>query len=89
MQAAAAGERFAFAFIDHDHAYASVLPVCRALPELTLPGAFCLFHDWLDARNFQPDEADYGVFGATRDGLDPAEFEFYGVFGVAGLYRRR
>ena len=54
-----------------------------------LPGAFCLFHDWLDARNFEPDEADYGVFGATRDGLDPAEFEFYGVFGVAGLFRRR
>ena len=46
-------------------------------------------HDWLDARNFQPEEADYGVFGATRDGLDPAEFEFYGVFGVTGLYRRR
>ncbi len=88
VKAAAAGERFAFAFIDHDHAYASVLPVCRALPELTLPGAFCLFHDWLDARNFQPEEADYGVFGATRDGLDPAELEFYGVFGVAGLYRR-
>ena len=87
-QAAAAGERFAFAFIDHDHAYTSVLPVCRALPELTLPGAFCLFHDWLDARNFQPEEGDYGVFGATRDGLDPQEFSFYGVFGVAGLYRR-
>lgn len=48
----------------------------------------CLFHDWLDARNFQPEEADYGVFGATRDGLDPSVFEFYGVFGVAGLYRR-
>lgn len=88
LEAAATGERFAFAFIDHDHAYASVLPVCRALPQLTLPGAFCLFHDWLDARNFQPEDADYGVFGATRDGLDPAEFEFYGVFGVAGLYRR-
>jgi cephalosporin hydroxylase len=87
-QAAAAEERFAFAFIDHDHAYASVLPVCRELPNLTFPGAFCLFHDWLDARNFQPEEAGYGVFGATRDGLDPQEFPFYGVFGVAGLYRR-
>lgn len=88
LQAAAAGERFAFAFIDHDHAYASVLPVCRELPNLTLPGALCLFHDWLDARNFQPEESGYGVFGATRDGLDPREFPFYGVFGVAGLYRR-
>ena len=88
LLAAAAGERFAFAFIDHDHAYESVLPVCRELPDLTLPGAFCLFHDWLDARNFQPEEAGYGVFGATRDGLDPQEFVFYGVFGVAGLYRR-
>lgn len=89
LKAAAAGERFAFAFIDHDHAYASVLEVCRELPGLTLPGAFCLFHDWLDARNFEPEDADYGVFGATRDGLDPREFPFYGVFGVAGLYRRR
>lgn len=88
IAAAVEGERFAFAFIDHDHAYASVLPVCRELPNLTLPGAFCLFHDWLDARNFQPEAADYGVFGATRDGFDPQEFEFYGVFGVAGLYRR-
>jgi hypothetical protein len=88
VQAAAAGERYAFAFIDHDHAYSSVLPVCRELPNLTLPGAFCLFHDWLDARNFNPEEAAYGVFGATRDGFDPQEFEFYGVFGVAGLYRR-
>jgi hypothetical protein len=87
-KAAAAGERFAFAFIDHDHAYASVHAVCRQLPGITLPGAFCLFHDWLDARNFQPEEADYGVFGATRDGFDPSEVEFYGVFGVAGLYRR-
>ncbi len=86
-KAAAAGERFAFAFIDHDHAYSSVLPVCRELPNLTLPGAFCLFHDWLDARNFVPEEAGYGVFGATSDGLDPQEFVFYGVFGVAGLYR--
>ena len=88
LEAAAAGQRFAFAFVDHDHAYSSVLAVCRELPKLMLPGGFCLFHDWLDARNFQPEEADYGVFGATRDGLDPAEFEFYGVFGVAGLYRR-
>ena len=89
VNAAAAGERFAFAFVDHDHAYASVLAVCRELPKLMLPGGFCLFHDWLDARNFEPEEAGYGVFGATRDGLDPAEFEFFGVFGVAGLYRRR
>jgi cephalosporin hydroxylase len=89
LQAAAVEERFAFAFIDHDHAYESVLPVCRELPNLTLPGAFCLFPDGLDARNFIPEEAGYGVFGATRDGLDPAVYEFYGVFGVAGLYRRR
>ncbi|MEO8195365.1 MAG: class I SAM-dependent methyltransferase [Thermoanaerobaculia bacterium] len=88
LEAIAAGERFAFAFIDHDHAYASVLPVCRELPNLMLPEGFCLFHDWLDARNFQPDEADYGVFGATRDGLAPQQFSFYGVFGVTGLYRR-
>lgn len=88
LQAAAAGERFAFVFVDHDHAYSAVLPVCRELSRLTDAGAFCLFHDWLDARNFVPDEAEYGVFGATRDGLDPRGFEFYGVFGVAGLYRR-
>ncbi|MEO7793746.1 MAG: class I SAM-dependent methyltransferase [Thermoanaerobaculia bacterium] len=88
MRAAEAGEEFAMAFVDHDHAYESVLQVCRELPGITYPGAFCLFHDWLDARNFEPDNACYGVFGATQDGLAAESFDFYGVFGVAGLFRR-
>ncbi|MEO8276865.1 MAG: class I SAM-dependent methyltransferase, partial [Thermoanaerobaculia bacterium] len=85
---AAAGSGFDFVFIDHDHSYAAVLPVCRALESITRPGAFCLFHDWLDIRNFASGGSDYGVFGATRDGLDSGEFDFYGTFGVTGLFRR-
>lgn len=88
LNALAAGETFDFVFVDHDHSYGAVLVVCRTLSQLVAPDGFCLFHDWLDARNFAAEDADYGVCGATRDGLDRRDFEFYGVFGVAGLYRR-
>ncbi len=47
-----------------------------------------LFHDYNDQRNIMPDVADYGVFQGVRDGLAPGQFEFYGVFGCAGLFRR-
>lgn len=82
------GRTFSLVFIDHDHGYDSVLGVCKSLLRLTAPGGFCLFHDWLDSRNYDPANPSYGVYQATRDGLEP-EMELYGVFGVAGLYRRK
>jgi predicted O-methyltransferase YrrM len=81
-------KQFGFIFIDHSHAYAPVYEVCRALDRLITPGGFCLFHDFNDPRNCDPNDEDYGVYQAVRAGLDDKRFEFYGIYGCAGLYRR-
>lgn len=85
----ALGRKYDFVFVDHDHGYQPVLDVCREFGKLVAPGGFCLFHDYLDARNYDPDNMEYGVFQAVRHGLLPDEFESWGIFGVTGLYRRR
>jgi hypothetical protein len=59
------------------------------LPAIVGSGGFCLFHDFNDRRNEDPDEPDYGVHRAVADGLDPESFEFYGIYGCSGLYRAR
>ncbi len=83
-----AARRFNFCFIDHSHRYAHVLSACRALPQVILPGGFCLFHDFNDQRNADAGNEDYGVWQGVRDGLDPRVFEFWGIFGCTGLFRR-
>ncbi len=83
-----AARPFRFCFVDHSHSYAHVLSACRALPPVIVPGGFCLFHDFNDPRNADEGNADYGVWQGVRDGLDPACFEFWGVFGCTGLFRR-
>lgn len=85
---AEAGRRFAFVFIDHAHAYAPVLGVCRELHRAVTPGGFCLFHDFNDVRNRDGADPDYGVYQAVLAGLDPDAFQFWGIYGCAGLYRR-
>jgi SAM-dependent methyltransferase len=84
----AAGRRMALVFVDHSHEYQPVYDVCRALPEIVRPGGFCAFHDFGDLRNRDATNQDYGVYQAVTDGLDPVEFEFWGCYGVVGLYRR-
>lgn len=84
---AAAGRKFEFAFIDHAHAYEPVYTVCRELDRVMLQGGFCLFHDFNDPRNREAGDADYGVYQAVSAALDPARFEFYGIYGCTGLYR--
>jgi predicted O-methyltransferase YrrM len=81
-------KQFDFIFIDHSHAYMPVYEVCQALDRLTAPGGFCLFHDFNDIRNREPNNRDYGVYQAVMDSLDKEQFEFYGIYGCAGLYRR-
>ena len=81
------GKRFAFAFIDHSHAYEPVLNVCRELASVITPGGFCLFHDFNDPRNREEDNKDYGVYQAVNTGLDSDLFEFYGIYGCTALYR--
>lgn len=84
---AATGKKFAFVFIDHSHAYEAVYPVCQALSSVMLAGGFCLFHDFNDARNRDTADQAYGVYQAVLAGLDPALFEFWGIYGCTGLYR--
>ena len=83
------GKRFDFAFIDHSHGYEPVAEVCKLLPRIASPGGFCLFHDFNDRRNQDPAHPDYGVYRAVVDNLDPALFEFYGIYGCTALYRTR
>lgn len=87
------GHRFSLAFVDHSHAYEPMVQACRRLEELLASGAFCLFHDFNDPRNalhsgVGESETTYGVYAAVADALDRARFEFWGVFGCCGLYRR-
>ncbi|MDW8326577.1 MAG: class I SAM-dependent methyltransferase [Anaerolineales bacterium] len=88
-QMIADGRKFAFVFVDHSHAYEPVYQVCCELERLIMPGGFCLFHDFNDARNRDAENRDYGVYQAVRDGLNPDVFEFYGIYGCAALYRTR
>lgn len=80
-----AGRKFAFAFVDHSHAYGDVLKACHRLSQLLTPGSFCLFHDFNDRR----ETAEYGVYAAVTQTLDCNEFEFCGIYGCCGLFRRR
>jgi SAM-dependent methyltransferase len=85
---ASTGKKFSFAFIDHSHCYEHVLGVCEHLADVLVPGSFCLFHDYNDPRNL-PGFEGYGVYQGVRDGLPPELFDFFGIFGCTGLYRRK
>jgi predicted O-methyltransferase YrrM len=83
-----ANRMFDFAFIDHSHAYEHVYDVCRSLDRVVKPGAFCLFHDFNDPRNADAEVMEYGVHQGVLEGLDPSSFEFWGIYGCTGLFRR-
>ncbi len=83
------GRKFGLVFIDHSHTYEDVVEICRLLPGLVSAGGFCLFHDFNDARNNDPDDKEFDVSTAVYDSLSPADFDFYGIFGCAALYRRK
>ncbi|MCB0345697.1 MAG: class I SAM-dependent methyltransferase [Bdellovibrionales bacterium] len=80
---------FSFAFIDHAHSYGAMHPVCVLLNSLIMRGGFCLFHDYNDKRNNNSDDTDYDVVRAVQDGLGSSYFEFYGMFGCTGLFRKK
>lgn len=85
--------RFAFAFVDHSHAYEPMLRACNRLPFVVSPGGFVLFHDYTDRRNTRrhgvgENPEEYGVYAAIEDGLSPDAFEFFGCYGCCGLFRR-
>ena len=81
-----APKQFGFVFVDHSHAYEPVRGVCAELRRILKPGSFVLFHDFNDLRNQDASNADFGVYQAVLDAL-PQAFQFYGIYGCAGLYR--
>jgi cephalosporin hydroxylase len=88
------GRKFGFAFIDHSHAYEHMVKACQRLSQLMAPGSFCVFHDYNDARNTRRKDLgevgdEYGVKAAIDESLDSKIFEFVGVYGCTGVYRRR
>jgi predicted O-methyltransferase YrrM len=86
---AEAGRSYDLAFIDHSHQYQHVYETCLDLHRILLPGAFALFHDFNDPRNAHPDAPDYGVYQAVEAGLSKDYFEFWGIYGCCGLFRRK
>jgi len=86
---AKAGRLYELAFIDDSHRYEHVYDICVDLHRILVPRAFALFHDYNDPRNAHPDAADYGVYQAVHAGLSKDYFEFWGVYGCCGLFRRK
>jgi methyltransferase family protein len=85
----ARGKKFGFVFVDHSHTYEATYKVCVQLGKLVSRGGFCLFHDFNDSRNNDESSEEYDVYRAVIDALPPRQFEFYGIFGCAALYRRK
>ncbi len=83
------GRRFAFVFIDQDTSFRSVHCLCHELASIAGPRAFCLFHDFNDARNADAACAEYEVYRAVTEGLSRDLFEFWGIYGCTALFRRR
>jgi predicted O-methyltransferase YrrM len=85
---AAAKRQFQFAFVDHSHRYDHVFDVCQHLHRVVKLGGFALFHDFNDPRNGVETAVDYGVYQGAMDGLRPDRWEFWGIYGCTGLFRR-
>jgi SAM-dependent methyltransferase len=81
------GKKFEFVFIDQSHTYDAVSNICCALKQIVKKGGFCLFHDFNDPRNKDPDDKEYGVHQAVTDYLNRDDFEFYGSYGNSALFR--
>lgn len=80
--------RFGFAFVDHSHAYEHVFDACTSLHRVVGPGGFALFHDFNDPRNADEAVHDYGVYQGVMDGLHAGRWQFWGIYGCSGLFRR-
>ncbi|RVB80552.1 MULTISPECIES: class I SAM-dependent methyltransferase [unclassified Mesorhizobium] len=86
--------KFGFSFIDHSHAYEHVVKACHRLKQLIEPGSFCVFHDYNDKRNSRrtglgETSNEYGIIAGIEDSLDTNLFEFVGIYGCCGVFRRK
>ncbi len=79
---------FSFAFVDHSHDYEHVLGVCLHLHRVVESGGFALFHDFNDPRNNLDAYPEYGVYQGAMEGLTRCRWEFWGIYGCSGLFRR-
>lgn len=82
------GRRFSLIFIDHASEYGPMRAVCSLLDRLVETGGFALFHDYNDKRNQDPGATDHGVGLAVQKDLNLELFEFYGIYGCVGLFRK-
>jgi len=80
--------KFGFAFVDHSHIYEHVYEAASSLHRVVELGGFALFHDFNDPRNSLESEVDYGVYQGALDGLKADRWEFWGIYGCTGLFRR-
>jgi SAM-dependent methyltransferase len=85
---AKAKRSFGFVFIDHSHEYEHVLGVCLHLYRIVDIGGFALFHDFNDTRNNLDAFPEYGVYQGVMEGLSRCRWEFWGIYGCSGLFRR-
>jgi predicted O-methyltransferase YrrM len=85
---AAIKRQFRFAFVDHSHRYDHVLDACQQLHRVVEVDGFALFHDFNDPRNIVEAETDYGVYQGVMDGLRADRWDFWGIYGCTGLFRR-
>jgi hypothetical protein len=83
-----AQRRYGFVFIDHSHRFEHVYAACNLLHDVVLTGGFALFHDFNDPRNPHPAAKDYGVHQGVTTGLLREKWEFWGIYGCTGLFRR-
>jgi hypothetical protein len=77
-----------FVFLDGDHSEAGVARDLANLETRVPEGGVLLFHDYLDERNDDPSNKDYGVRQAILRSWVARDCEYAGSFGCAGLYRR-
>lgn len=80
--------QFDFAFVDHSHRYEHVFDACQSLHRVVHLDGFALFHDFNDPRNAAANEDEYGVYQGVMDGLRTDRWEFWGIYGCTGLFRR-
>ena len=80
---------FELAFVDHSHTYEAMVEICPILHHVVKPGGFLLLHDYNDQRNANSAADDFGVYQAVQEYLSKDHFDFYGVYGACGLYRRK
>jgi predicted O-methyltransferase YrrM len=81
-------KHFDLVFVDHSHTYEAVTAMCKLLGDLVSPGGMCIFHDYNNEWNADPNNHDYGVWQAVQEHLPADLFEFYGSYGCTGLFRR-